>query len=290
MKKCFVKKLLSSFLALTMVVTAVPANVVSATEVQQAQVTNTQNSKLASVKAAAKKASNYINSDKLFTFYSSCLLCLTVVFGGSICVLLEHGKRQWEALTDHKKKINKLIEEKDVQLKELMDLQREEFNKLQEEIKTLTQGLSSYKNATFSQFKVLSTELSHERKKMDKLEENAEYRDTLNGVINSLSTLGVTMPNFLAKCGWIGAIQAAGYGIRNYGGKALNGIEYGLGKTWNGTKYGVAKGWNATSTFFGDLFNGNSTSTDSTGSVPTPTPTPSSTSAPSPSPSPSESK
>ncbi len=91
MKNCFMKKLLSSFLALTMVATVVPANVVSAAE-GQTQVVKDQNKQ-----SQAKKASKW--SDKTKTgLIAGCAAFLLAAIQANSYFKLNLAKKEAEKL------------------------------------------------------------------------------------------------------------------------------------------------------------------------------------------------
>lgn len=132
MKNCFMKKLLSSFLALTMVATVVPANVVSAAE-GQTQVVKDQNKQ-----SQAKKASKW--SDKTKTgLIAGCAAFLLAAIQANLYFKLNLAKKEAEELKNMT--ANSTNEEINDQLKKAL----EEMNGVVNQTKGLEEAI---KNAT----------------------------------------------------------------------------------------------------------------------------------------------
>lgn len=275
MKNCFMKKLLSSFLALTMVVTAVPANVVSAAD-EQAQVVKAQNNKPAAAKAA-KKVISWSNKAKTGVVAACAALALSVAAAVQATLYFR--------LNLAKKEIEGLNEKLDGQNKNLDD-QANKFNDQLDELKALLNGVT---NQTARQIddvrKIIDNKANPAEPQMDNIKNTNLFARIVSSVLIIMGaiapeSLGRGIPTFLG----IFIPLAIDYsepvwnGTKHYGDKALNGTKYYGEKALNGTKYYTEEGWNSTSTFFGNLVNGNSTKTSNRAkpvptSRPTPTPT-----------------
>ncbi len=289
MKNCFMKKLLSSFLALTMVVTVVPANVVSAAGAQTQVVKNDQNKQ-----SQTKKASYW--SDKTKTgLIAGCAAFLLAAVQASLYFKLNLAEKAIEEL--NKTTTNQTNEEFNAQFKKAMEELKtmtanqtdEEFNaqfeKAIKEIKMATnQTNEEIKTQLEGTIKLLSEGLSQAKAQINSLANNANMAATqvdinaggsglskTNGLLYGAEGVGsylflrrvfregkkhkVAPPFQVLYC-----LFYIGVEMLIHSDEFWNGAKYIAGKTWDGTKYGFGKSWNATSAFFGNLFKGNSTS------------------------------
>lgn len=290
MKNCFMKKLLSSFLALTMVVTVVPASVVSAAGAQTQVVKNDQNKQ-----SQTKKASYW--SDKTKTgLIAGCAAFLLAAVQASLYFKLNLAEKAIEEL--NKTTTNQTNEEFNAQFKKAMEELKtmtanqtdEEFNaqfeKAIKEIKMATnQTNEEIKTQLEGTIKLLSEELSQAKAQINSLANNANMAATqvdinaggsglskTNGLLYGAEGVGSYL--FLRRVFREGKKQHKvappfqvlyclfyiGVEMLIHSDEFWNGAKYIAGKTWDGTKYGFGKSWNATSAFFGNLFKGNSTS------------------------------
>ena len=287
MKNCFMKKLLSSFLALTMVVTVVPANVVSAAGAQTQVVKNDQNKQ-----SQTKKASYW--SDKTKTgLIAGCAAFLLAAVQASLYFKLNLAEKAIEEL--NKTTTNQTNEEFNAQFKKAMEELKtmtanqtdEEFNaqfeKAIKEIKMATnQTNEEIKTQLEGTIKLLSEELSQAKAQINSLANNANMAATqvdinaggsglskTNGLLYGAEGVGSYL--FLRRVFREGKKQLKvappfqvlyclfyiGVEMLIHSDEFWNGAKYIAGKTWDGTKYGFGKSWNATSAFFGNLFKGN---------------------------------
>ncbi len=288
MKNCFMKKLLSSFLALTMVATVVPANVVSAAE-GQTQVVKDQNKQ-----SQAKKASKW--SDKTKTgLIAGCAAFLLAAIQANLYFKLNLAKKEAEELKNGtanptNEKINdqlkKAIEEMNGVVNQTKKLLSEEWDQAKTKFNSLENNanmtalklddLENNMNMTALELYDLKNNMNmtalelYDLKKdinttatpqMDSLANKKEPRMVFKAIdsLVDLAWRGASVVAFLQF--WVNRNDLdPRFTAALLGGMSL--LELGCSsfsseKAWEATKYGFGKAWNATPKTFANLFKGN---------------------------------
>lgn len=152
MKNCFMKKLLSSFLALTMVATVIPANVVSAVEAQT-QVVKDQNKQ-----SQAKKASKWSDKTKA-GLIAGCAAFLLAAIQANLYFKLNLAKKEAEKLKNMT--ANSTNEEFNDQFKKAINEINSAINQTKGEVKTQLEGTKKWLSEGLDQAKAQMNSLAN---------------------------------------------------------------------------------------------------------------------------------